>query len=242
MGDAITVQDLGVMAYSDAWRLQEEAVEQLAAGGAETLFIVEHPAVVTLGRRDDSVKNLKTSPQRLERLGVELVHSNRGGDITYHGPGQIVAYPIIRLAKHGFSVSGYVHKLEALVISALAELGIEGQTDPEAIGVWVADSGSLAKICAIGVRIRRGISLHGLALNAANDLGGFSHIIPCGLADRGVTSIGKILGDRSPPLAEIKSILIRHLTTGLAAAVAGTERGRSAALPSNRSAPDNSLT
>jgi lipoyl(octanoyl) transferase len=217
MGDAIAVQDLGVMPYRDAWRLQEEAVEQLAAGGGEKLFIVEHPAVVTLGRRDDSVKNLKTSPQRLERLGVELVHSNRGGDITYHGPGQIVAYPIIRLAKHGLSVSGYVHKLEAMVIGALAELGIQGQTDPEAIGVWVADDDSLAKICAIGVRIRRGISLHGLALNAATDLNGFSHIIPCGLADRGVTSIGKILGAQSPPLAEIKSILIRHLTRGLAA-------------------------
>jgi lipoyl(octanoyl) transferase len=219
MGEMI-VQDLGVMAYRDAWRLQEEAVQQVAAGGAETLFIVEHPAVVTLGRRDDSVKNLKTSPQKLQRLGVELVHSDRGGDITFHGPGQIVAYPIIRLARHGFSVSGYVHQLEAIVIAALADLGIHGQTDPNAVGVWVPDNGSLAKICAIGVRIRRGVSLHGLALNVATDLSGFSHIIPCGLADRGVTSIAKILAANCPPLASIKNILTRHLTAGLAAPLA----------------------
>jgi len=235
MGDAIKVQDLGVMPYLDAWRLQEEAVGQVTAGGGETLFIVEHPAVVTLGRRDDSVKNLKTSPQNLERLGVELVNSDRGGDITFHGPGQIVAYPIIRIAKHGFSVGGYVHKLEAIVIAALEELGIQGQTDPEAVGVWVQGNGELEKICAIGVRIRKGVSLHGLALNAATDLTGFSHIIPCGLSDRGVTSIEKVLGAKSPPIAEIKSILIRHLTTGLAASVSA----RSVPLPSHGSQPDN---
>ncbi|MGD0464489.1 MAG: lipoyl(octanoyl) transferase LipB [Tepidisphaeraceae bacterium] len=221
MGDVITVQDLGVMPYRDAWRLQEEAVQQAAAGGAETLFIVEHPPVVTLGRRDDSVKNLKTSPRDLERLGVELVHSDRGGDITYHGLGQIVAYPIIRLANHGFSVGGYVHWLEAIVIAVLAEMGIHAQTDPQAVGVWVADGGDVAKICAIGVRIRRGVSLHGLALNVSTDLSGFSHIIPCGLLNRGVTSIGKILATHSPPLATVKGILIRHLTAGLEASLNG---------------------
>jgi lipoyl(octanoyl) transferase len=231
MGDAITVEDLGNMSYRDAWRLQEEAVEKVAAGADETLFIVEHPAVVTLGRRDDSIKNLKTSPQKLERLGVEVVHSDRGGDITFHGPGQIVAYPIIRLANHGFMVSGYVHWLEAMVIAALAELGIQGQTDPEAVGVWVSDGEKLAKICAIGVRIRRGTSLHGLALNVSTDLAGFAHIVPCGLTDRGVTSIGKILGVKSPPLAEVKEILIRHLTTGLAA----SRRAETRSSPANDS-------
>jgi lipoyl(octanoyl) transferase len=229
MGDAITVQDLGNMSYRDAWHLQEEAVEKVVAGGNETLFIVEHPAVVTLGRRDDSIKNLKTSPQKLERLGVELVQSDRGGDITFHGPGQIVVYPIIRLGNHGFTVSGYVHWLEAIVIAALAELGIQGQTDPEAVGVWVSDGEKLAKICAIGVRIRRGTSLHGLALNVSTDLAGFAHIVPCGLTDRGVTSIGKILGGKSPPLKEIKEILIRHLTTGLAA----SQRAETRSSPAN---------
>ncbi len=220
MGDAITVQDLGNMSYRDAWHLQEEAVEKVAAGGDETLFIVEHPAVVTLGRRDDSIKNLKTSPQKLERLGVELVHSDRGGDITFHGPGQIVVYPIIRLGNHGFTVSAYVHWLEAMVIAtagSTAGVGHSQQTDPEAVGVWVSDGEHLAKICAIGVRIRRGTSLHGLALNVSTDLAGFAHIVPCGLPDRGVTSVAKILGPKSPPLKEIKEILVRHLTTGLAA-------------------------
>ncbi len=220
MGGAITVQDLGVRPYRDAWRLQEEAAQEAAAGGGETLFIVEHPPVVTLGRREDSVRNLKTSPQMLERLGVELVHSDRGGDITFHGPGQIVAYPIIRLANHGFSVSGYVHQLESIVVAALAELGIHAQTDPQAVGVWVVDGGEPAKICAVGVRIRRGVSLHGLALNVTTDLTGFSHIIPCGLSGRGVTSIGKILANHSPPLPTIKNILIRHLVAGLDAPLA----------------------
>ena len=140
---------------------------------------------------------LKADARDLEGLGIELVHSDRGGDITYHGPGQIVAYPIIRLASHGFSVGGYVHRLEGIVIEVLAELGIEGYTDPEAVGVWVDGPSpqpsprvrgegvrggeDAAKICAIGVRIRRGVSLHGLALNVSTDLRGFSHIVPCGL-------------------------------------------------------------
>jgi lipoyl(octanoyl) transferase len=211
MGDGIVVQDIGVMSYRHAWQLQEEAHEQVAAGATEIVFIVEHPPVITLGRREDSVKHLIASPQELRRNGVELVHSDRGGDITYHGPGQIVAYPIIRLADHGFSVSGYVHRLEAIIIAALAELDIEGLTDPQAIGVWVHDGSELAKICAIGVRIRRGVSLHGLALNVTTDLSGFSRIVPCGLSSRGVTSIGKILGKNAPDLPSVKEILARHL-------------------------------
>jgi lipoyl(octanoyl) transferase len=211
MGDGIVVQDIGVMSYRHAWQLQEEAHEQVAAGATEIVFIVEHPPVITLGRREDSVKHLIASPQELRRNGVELVHSDRGGDITYHGPGQIVAYPIIRLADHGFSVSGYVHRLEAIIIAALAELDIEGLTDPQAIGVWVRDGSELAKICAIGVRIRRGVSLHGLALNVTTDLSGFSRIVPCGLSSRGVTSIGKILGKNAPDLPSVKEILARHL-------------------------------
>ncbi|HEY1922286.1 MAG TPA: lipoyl(octanoyl) transferase LipB, partial [Tepidisphaeraceae bacterium] len=193
---------------------------------------VEHPAVVTLGRREDSIKNLKTSPKKLERLGVELVHSDRGGDITFHGPGQIVVYPIIRLGNHGFTVSGYVHWLEATVIAALAKIGIEGRADPEAVGVWVADGEKLAKVCAIGVRIRRGTSLHGLALNVSTDLAGFAHIVPCGLTDGGVTSVAKILGDKSPSLGEIKKILIEHLTSGLSAATRKPARSLSASDPS----------
>lgn len=225
MSKTIVVNDLGRLPYRQAWELQERAHESVVGGAAETLFVVEHPPVVTLGRRAESIRNLTSTPRELQQAGVELVRSDRGGDITYHGPGQIVAYPIIRLADHGFSVSGYVHRLETIVIAALAELGIEGLTDPQAVGVWVRDGDDLAKICAIGVRIRRGVSLHGLALNVTNDLNGFAHIVPCGLPNRGVTSIGKILGESAPDLPAVKRILVSHLLEGF--------------LPANRPRRDN---
>ncbi len=215
MPTGIVVNDLGRMAYREAWDLQERAHEQVLAGGSETIFLVEHSPVITLGRREESIRNLITSPEELAEQNIDLVHSDRGGDITYHGPGQIVAYPIIRLASHGLSVSGYVHRLEAIAISTLVELGIESRADPQAIGVWAMDGPNLAKICAIGVRIRRGVSLHGLALNVTTDLSGFNHIIPCGLTGRPVTSIHKLLGKNAPSLPEVKQILIQHLIQSL---------------------------
>jgi lipoyl(octanoyl) transferase len=211
MTTGIVVNDLGRMAYRQAWELQERAHLQVVEGGQETILIVEHSPVITLGRREESIKNLISGPDELARRGIDLVHSDRGGDITYHGPGQIVAYPIIRLAQHGFSVSGYVHRLEAIVIATLEELGIEGRADPQAIGVWAKDGRNLAKICAIGVRIRRGVSLHGLALNVSTDLSGFENIVPCGLAGRDVTSVHKILGKDAPSMVETKQVLIHHL-------------------------------
>jgi len=212
---AIEVVDLGQMPYRVAWEVQERYHQRVADGGAEAILIVEHPPVVTLGRREDSIRNLITSEEKLREAGIDLVHSDRGGDITYHAPGQIVAYPIIRLADHSLSVSGYVHRLEAIVVQTLAELGIEGRTDPQAIGVWALDGQELSKICSIGVRIRRGISLHGLALNQDVDLSGFSHIVPCGLAGRPVTNIRKILGKSGPSFDETKRILVRHLVESL---------------------------
>jgi lipoyl(octanoyl) transferase len=211
MPTPIMVNDLGRMVYRQAWELQERAHEQVVAGGPETIFIVEHSPVITLGRRAESIQNLITSPEELAKQNIDLVHSDRGGDITYHGPGQIVAYPIIRLASHGLSVSGYVHCLESIVIATLGELGIESRADPQAIGVWAMDGENLAKICAIGVRIRRGVSLHGLALNVATDLSGFNHIVPCGLTGRPVTSLHKLLGNNAPFLLDTKKILTRHL-------------------------------
>jgi lipoyl(octanoyl) transferase len=211
MSKPIEVNDLRRMAYRAAWEVQEQIHERVATGGAEAILVVEHPPVITLGRREESIRNLITSPEELASRGVELVRSDRGGDITYHGPGQIVVYPIIRIADHGFSVSGYVHRLEEIVVQTLAELGIEGSVDPQAVGVWAKEDGDLAKICAIGVRIRRGISLHGLALNCDVDLEGFDDIVPCGLTDRTVTSVHKILGKDAPSLDETKRVLISHL-------------------------------
>ncbi|MGD0388731.1 MAG: lipoyl(octanoyl) transferase LipB [Tepidisphaeraceae bacterium] len=211
MPTSIVVNDLGRMPYRGAWDVQERAHQSVVAGGPETILIVEHSPVITLGRRAESIVNLISSPEELARRNIDLVHSDRGGDITFHGPGQIVAYPIIRLADHRLSVGGYVHRLEAIVIATLTELGIQAETDPKAVGIWTLDGGQPAKICAIGVRIRRGVTLHGLALNVAIDLSGFAHIVPCGLENRGVTSIAKILGAGSPSLQAVKENLIRHL-------------------------------
>jgi lipoate-protein ligase B len=152
----------------------------------------------------------------LERAGVELVESDRGGDVTFHGPGQLVAYPIIRLNDHALSVGGYVHRLEEVVVATLAELGVAAQKDHCAVGVWTLDHGTLAKICAIGVRIRRGVTMHGLALNVSTNLMQFELIVPCGLSGRTVTSLAKLLGDAAPSMEKVKSTLVSQLKRAFA--------------------------
>jgi lipoyl(octanoyl) transferase len=209
------IRDLGQLSYRDAWAIQERAHEEVLAGGDETILLVEHPPVITYGRRPGVDRNLLATPEQLAEKSVEIVQSDRGGDITFHGPGQLVAYPIIRLADHRFSVGGYVHTLEAAIIAMLAELGISAHVDPAAVGVWVDDHGIESKVCAMGVRIRRGVSLHGLALNVTTDLSYFDLIVPCGLVDRRVTSLGKILGDRMPGMDRVKEMLSRHLVAQL---------------------------
>jgi lipoyl(octanoyl) transferase len=220
--------DLDTLAYRDAWRLQEAAHEEVLAGGAERVLLVEHPPVITLGRRADRgelgqtgvVQHLVASPESLRQLGVELVQSDRGGDITFHGPGQVVAYPIIRLNDHGLSVGGYVRTLERAVIATLADFGIRARRDESAVGVWVDDAatGTAAKICAIGVRIRRGVSLHGLALNVTTDLNYFNLIVPCGLTGRPVTSVRKLLGEAGPTVERVRESLAGRLVEAFGAA------------------------
>jgi lipoate-protein ligase B len=211
------IQDLGLIPYTDAWKIQEAAHEDVLAGGAERIFLVEHPPVITHGRRPGVDKNLIATSEQLKQFGVEIVQSDRGGDITFHGPGQLVAYPIIRLADHKLSVSGYVHLLEKIIIAALDRFQLPANTDPAAVGVWTPGPSTCgpAKVCAIGVRIRRGVTLHGLALNVTTDLRYFNLIIPCGLQNRPVTSLQQQLGDRAPSMADAKSTLIeefnRHL-------------------------------
>jgi lipoate-protein ligase B len=203
------IRDLGTMPYRDAWAEQERIHRLVAAGAPEQLLIVEHPPVVTLGRRPDLLKHLLVPQDQLAARGVELVETDRGGDITFHGPGQIVVYPIIRLIDHRLSVGGYVHGLEDALIAFLNEMGIGAFRDKCAVGVWVnRPDGVAAKIAAIGVRIRRGATLHGLALNVtAAVLNYFDLIVPCGLANRSVTSIEKELGSASPSIGEIKNAL-----------------------------------
>jgi lipoyl(octanoyl) transferase len=204
------VEDLGTMPYRDAWAHQERVHADVVAGGEERLLLVEHPPVITCGRRPNVAKNLIATPQQLQKLGVEFVESDRGGDITFHGPGQLVAYPIVRLIDHQLSVGGYVRRLEQTVIGTLADLGIPAGKDECAVGVWVDDgAGTLAKICALGVRVRRGVTMHGIALNVTTDLDYFNLIVPCGLTCRPVTSIRQIQGDASPAMAEVKQTLTR---------------------------------
>jgi len=211
------------MPYRDAWALQERVHADVVAGGDERLLLVEHPPVITLGRRPGLTKNILAGDEVLAERGVEVVESDRGGDVTFHGPGQLVAYPVVRLNDHKLSVGGYVRRLQETVIATLNDLGVPSQTDPDAIGVWTCGTSSavceLAKICAIGVRIRRGVSMHGIALNVTTDLSYFDLIVPCGLTGRAVTSVQQILGDATVPMSRVKDALVRRMAEAFAAPV-----------------------
>jgi lipoyl(octanoyl) transferase len=202
------VIDLGTMPYRDAWAVQERAHADVLDGAEEQLLLVEHPPVITFGRRPGVARNVIASDESLTQLDVDVVQSDRGGEVTFHGPGQVVAYPIVRLNDHRLSVGAFVRRLEETVIATLRELGIAAEKSPDAIGVWVPQpDGRLAKICALGVRIRRGVSMHGVALNVTTDLRYFDLIVPCGLVDRPVTSVQKVLGEQAPSIERTKQVL-----------------------------------
>lgn len=215
------VMDLGLLDYRAAWAMQEAEHVRVLAGDEEALILVEHPPTITFGRRAaDSAGHLIASTEQLAAAGVDVVESDRGGDITFHGPGQLVVYPIVRLADHRLSVGGYVKTLEHAVIDTLSDFGLNGRLDPSAIGIWVAsdtecltsDGGCLmAKVCALGVRIKRGVSMHGVALNVTTDLSHFDFIVPCGITGRAVTSLEKLLGAECPTMTDVKLAIIRRL-------------------------------
>jgi lipoate-protein ligase B len=203
------IQDLGLVPYIDAWKLQEQAVEKVRQGAEECAFFLEHPPVITLGRRSGLERHILAGHDHLQRLGVQVVQSDRGGDVTFHGPGQLVVYPIVRLADHGLMVGSYVRQLLEIAVRCLADFGVVGRIEQRAIGVWAADGPGLAKICALGVRIRRGVSMHGIALNLNTDLSYFDLINPCGLG-RPVTSLERILGGAAPDMATLKKAMERQ--------------------------------
>ncbi len=175
------VRDLGVMRYLPAFELQRELVEQRKSGAIpDQLLFVEHPPVVTLGRNAHE-ENVLADPELLDRAGIELHHTDRGGDVTYHGPGQIVCYPIFDLREWKRDVVAYVRSIEEVLIAALSEFDIEGRRLPGATGVWVSTPGGPAKLAAIGVHISRWVTSHGFALNVDTDLTYFRYIVPCGL-------------------------------------------------------------
>ena len=208
------VIDLDLLDYNSAWHRQEQIHAEVLDGGEEAVLLVEHPPTITYGRRAaDSASHLRATPAQLRNLNVEVVESDRGGDITFHGPGQIVAYPIIRLADRSLSVGGYMRAIQEAVVQALAVFKLEAHLDASAPGVWCPDpahGGQPAKICAVGVRVRRGITMHGLALNVEPDLSYFNLIVPCGLA-RPVTSLHTLLKSNAPSVEAVKAVLVRCL-------------------------------
>ena len=222
---AIEVRRLGRVEYAAGLELQAELVEQRRTGLAgDTLLLLEHPPVITLGvRTRGKPTNIVASGDVLAREGVAVFETGRGGDITYHGPGQLVGYPILDLRPDRCDVHEYVRDLEEVLILTVAEFGIEARRVPGLTGVWTGPAGREEKIAAIGVRISRWITSHGFALNVATDLRHFQLIVPCGIADRGVTSVQDELG-RSVPMGEIEAAVVR----GVEAVFAATAPARSA--------------
>ncbi len=220
------VRDLGAMAYAGAFALQKELQQEVNEGRAHGersmhLLLVEHdPPVITVSRRRAARGHLLASAEQLAAAGVEVAETDRGGDITYHGPGQLVAYPILDLNALGLRLHGYMRFLEQVVIDTLSGFGIEGRRDPLATGVWIAQdpqapAGGLRKICALGVRVTRWVSLHGLALNVTTNLRHFDLIVPCGLAGRTVTSMERELGAACPAMDDVKLALVDRFRRGL---------------------------
>jgi lipoyl(octanoyl) transferase len=221
----LTLVTAGILAYDRALALQQALHARVAAGeagaGSGYLITVEHPPVLTFGKNADR-KNLLFAPETLRAAGIAVVDTDRGGEVTAHEPGQLVVYPILRLADFNLTARRHVAWLEQAVIRTLAGFGVEAATDPKHPGVWAGQ----AKICALGVRFKNRISLHGLALNVANDLSLFDRIIPCGIRGRSVTSLTRLL-DRNVPVDTVAPRLIDELLKGLGVGFAGTRTAAS---------------
>lgn len=203
----LDVRRLGRVPYAEALALQRSLVEDRRAGViGDTLLLLEHPHVLTLGVRGDGGRgHILASADVLAARGIEVHETGRGGDITYHGPGQLVGYPIIDLNPGRRDVHRYVRDLETVLIRTAADYGIQAGRVEGLTGVWVGDD----KVAAIGVRIARWVTSHGFALNVSTNLDHFKLIVPCGIADRGVTSLERLLG-RGVEMAEVENRIIEH--------------------------------
>ncbi|RMF10126.1 MAG: lipoyl(octanoyl) transferase LipB [Candidatus Neomarinimicrobiota bacterium] len=197
--EEVTVRDLGHRSYQTTWDLQKELQQKVISGEmGDQLLLVEHEPVYTLGKNADRSHILSTHP-----AGISIFEIERGGDVTYHGPGQLVVYPILDLHRYRTSVSWYMRTLEEVIIQTLARFGIVGDRKTGLTGVWVGDE----KIAALGVRMSRWVTMHGLALNVDPDLRYFQGIIPCGIREYGVTSMARLL-EPCPSLKEVKEVLM----------------------------------
>ncbi len=217
-------EDLETLEYKKAWEYQEELFNEIIDKKLynrehendpkiveNRLLFVEHPHVYTLGK-SGHVNNLLINDAFLKNINATYYKSNRGGDITYHGPGQIVGYPIFDLEQMGLTVKSYIHQLEEAIINCIADYGIKGERLDGATGVWIDKDvpGKARKICAIGVKASRYVSMHGFALNVNTDLNYFNHINPCGFVDKGVTSMEKELGEKQD-FEKVKDNLLQHI-------------------------------
>ena len=219
----LDIRRLGVVAYAEALDLQQTLVEERRAGRIpDTLLLLQHPHAVTLGVRTGGAANVVATPERLAELGVTLVQTGRGGDVTYHGPGQIVGYPILDLRPDRQDVHRYVRDLEEVMIRVCADLGVRAARVNGLTGAWVDG----AKIGAIGVRISRWITSHGFAFNVTTDLDYFRLIVPCGIRDRGVTSLATLGIGRT--LEEVEPLIARQFLDVFEAEPAGSRDARAA--------------
>jgi lipoyl(octanoyl) transferase len=220
----VLFRDLGLMPYQQAWDYQENLMQQiisqkLALAKEQTtdqftdnyLLFVEHPHVFTLGK-SGSENNLLANYIQLQAKHAEFIHTNRGGDITYHGPGQLVGYPILNLDYFAKGIRDYIEKLEESIILTLKEYGITGERLAGATGVWIGTAipDKTRKICAMGVRVSRGVSMHGFAFNVNTDLSYFNMINPCGFTDKQVTSLQKELG-KEMNFETVKEVLMKTI-------------------------------
>ena len=219
----VEIRDLQSMAYGECWDLQRSLFDALCRKKLEksfaddeprgTILLVEHPAVYTLGKSGNE-QNMLVTEEYLKGLGAEFYHIDRGGDITFHGPGQLVCYPIIDLDAIGIGVRRYIEALEQSVIDLAKEYGIEAHRSEGASGVWVSQGSHLVKLCAVGVRASHGVTMHGLAMNVSTDLKWFHLINPCGFTDRGVCSLST-LTEREVTMEEVKPKFINYLAKNL---------------------------
>ncbi len=225
MNKEVTFQELGLRDYKETWDYQESLFQEILdikirnrreEAGLETpnyLLFVEHPHVYTLGK-SGNISNLLATEEELTAHGAQFYHINRGGDITYHGPGQIVGYPILDLDNFFTDIHKYLRLLEEMIILTLAEYGLKGERSQGETGVWLDVGTPFArKICALGVRASRWVTMHGFAFNINTDLGYFDHMIPCGIKDKAVTSLNVELGKSEVDVEEVKQKLLRHFET-----------------------------
>lgn len=210
MKKTICFADLGLKPYQEVWDLQETLLQQVIRNKTENkeeagyLLFTEHPPVYTLGRNGNALHVLIGDDVRT-KMGIDYVHTNRGGDITFHGPGQLVAYPILDLAQFKTDISWYLNSLEEVVIRLLRDYGLSGDRSKGETGVWLEPAvlTKARKICAMGIRSSRWVTMHGLALNVINSLHYFDFIIPCGIQHKKVTSLQKEL-NRDVSMEEVK--------------------------------------